>query len=156
MLFLRWTYPSKIKCQSKWSVFFGCKKEDLLGLVLLLLLRLNAVEERVSIMDTLETSHKMKCGQGSGYQMAWLHMGMLDQKGKKKKVVAVLLVSLSILTKNTTVSSKNTRSIKIDHNNKKEASTLIFSERKGLWRAKNKGWSSRQIKLNFLYPFLGS
>ena len=59
-------------------------------------------------------------------------MGMLDQKGKKKKVVAVLLVSLSILTKNTTVSSKNTRSIKIDHNNKKEASTLIFSERKGL------------------------
>ena len=31
----------------------------------------------VSIMDTSETSHKMKCGQGSGYQMAWLHMGML-------------------------------------------------------------------------------
>ena len=54
-------------------------------------------------MDTLETSHKMKCGQGSGYQMAWLHMGMLDQKGKKKKVVAVVLVSLSILTKNTTI-----------------------------------------------------
>ena len=40
-----------------------------------LLVRLNAVDvsgerERVSIMDTLETSHKMKCGQGSGYQMA--------------------------------------------------------------------------------------
>ena len=155
MLFLRWTYPSKIKCQSKWSVFFGCKKEDLLGLVLPLLLRLNAVEERVSIMDTLETSHKMKCGQGSGYQMAWLHMGMLDQKGKKKKVVAVL-ESPFLFWPKTLLSSKNTRSIKIDHNNKKEASTLIFSERKGLWRAKNKGWSSRQIKLNFLHPFLGS
>ena len=30
-----------------------------------------------NIMDTSETSHKMKWGQRSGYQMAWLHLGML-------------------------------------------------------------------------------
>lgn len=144
LLLLRWTFSGQIKCQSK-CIFIVRKKKRrregkrrfvfrALG-VGFLLVRLNAVDvsgERVSIMDTLETSHKMKCGQGSGYQMAWLHMGMLLTKKGRSRRKSCCSALLYPNQKQTAASSskiaKNTRSIKIDHNNKKEASTLIFSD----------------------------